>query len=212
MGKLKIVERAIFRGIDWHDKYFLTQYLHGEKGYDVTGEDCMAIIANAVKEQLSETQFPSLKAMIDNIRNGISFVERYEDSNGYVEVALEDGIVRVDSDSSGFSHNEDYHVIDIDNPVYVAVEEFYAPFKGAFTIQRTYWPPFGTYEEAEKALEKIPKRPSHFKTGKVVLIFDRSDFEPNGHSEHWLKVNLQDVELRKENPDLPFSPTVIKGE
>lgn len=199
--------KSIFRGMDWHDSYILTQYLTGKNGYDVSGEDCMDLIARDV-EKLLKDNCPSWEAPTEKIRQCLDFTEPYGEIPNVI-VRCKNGRVEVITDTCGFSHNVRYYIRDISDPVYAAVEEFYAPYKAVCTIQRTYWPLFGSYAEAEKALEKIPDRPEYLSTGKLVLIYDKSDFEPGKNAFYWLRANLRDVEIRKENPELPFVPAVI---
>ena len=206
---MKIVEKSIFRGMDWHDSYILTQYLTGKNRYDVSGEDCMDLIARDVESTLSEDIYFSWAPLVEKIKQGIDFKETHGCETTEVTVSCKNGKVEVITDYRGFSHNVRYYIKDISDPVYAAVEEFYAPYKAVCTIQRTYWPLFESYEEAEKALEKIPGRPEYYSTGKIVLIYDRSDFEPGKKAEYWLRTNLRDVEIRKENPELPFMPAII---
>ena len=167
----------------------------------------MGLIARDV-EKLLKDNCPSWEAPTEKIRQCLDFTEPYGEIPNVI-VSCKNGKVEVITDYRGFSHNVRYYIKDIGNPVYAAVEEFYAPYKAVCTIQRTYWPLFESYEEAEKALEKIPDRPEYYSTGKIVLIYDRSDFEPGKKAEHWLRTNLRDVEIRKENPELPFMPAVI---
>lgn len=209
---MKIIEKSIFRGFDWHDSFILTQYLSGKNGYDVSDEDCMDLIARDVGGMLSERNYPSWENLTANIRNGISFKDSQKYEAGHFECSFENGEVKVSTDTGGFDYDVEYFVIDIKEPRYVAVEEFYAPFKGAYTIQRTYWPPFKAYEEAERALKKTLAHPEYYRTGKLVLILDRSDFDPGKNAENWLRLNLRDVEIRKKNPNLPFSPRVFLEE
>lgn len=209
---MKIVEKSIFRGMDWHDSYILTQYLTGKNGYDVSGEDCRELIARDVESLLSEYSYFSWAPFIEKIKQGVDFKETYGCETTEVTLGCKNGKVEVLTSYLWFSHNVRYYIKEIREPVYAAVEEFYAPYKAVCTIQRTYWPLFGSYAEAEKALEKIPDRPEYLSTGKLVLIYDKSDFEPGKNAEYWLRANLRDVEIRKENPELPFVPAVILEE
>lgn len=99
--------------------------------------------------------------------------------------------------------NTRYYVEDIplEDVCYVAQENFLAVGKGVDIVQRTYWEPFKTYEEAIMALETLPIRPDTFPQYERVVSVERySKFMNTKAAQNNMKANA----LMKEKEKTPY--------
>ena len=141
---------------------------------------------------------PKPEDVESNVRSKKEFSIEDETGSISADVTFDDKGYHIKASIQGYEYDVSYVVSEISDPVYFAAEEIYAPMKGAYTIRRTYSPPFATYEEAENALEEIPDHEGYH-TGRVVLISD-----PSNVNEEWLENNLKAAEYIKNHPEAPF--------
>ena len=223
--KIKILQKTTHVGFDWHDSFSLTEYITKksakEGDFDITGLNPTLLIAddifnklngigfdsedsegNREEERIKENYIPSFQEIVKILSNKERWTLSQEASD-YISASIyyEDGSVTCSCNTCGFDDTSHYEVIDIpDEQVrYAALEEIYAAFKGAYTIQRIYDEPFKTYEEAKAALEKIPAERENYSTGRYIQIIS-SKYMENEHFKFFFSNNMKMKQAEEANP------------
>ena len=221
---MKYIEKRSLVGMDWHDSRDYTTYI-GKKSdpddLDITGLNPTLLIADDILKEMEgfgytvtdctdtilekygieEGNIPSFQNLVEILQNKKNW--KYEDEHGLFFSIVFDGnsFVRVLTDISGYGSDINYRVMRTpDNEVrYLALEEIYAPYKGAYTIQRIYDEPFLSMAEAKEAIKKIPSKREGYSTARVVQIASLAQIESD-HFKKWFSNNQKMKKAEQEEP------------
>lgn len=145
-----------------------------------------------------------LKSIVDSLHNlpapEISLVDN--ESGICASIRFKPNKISCYCDLVQYEYNLHWRISTINNPLYFAIEEFYAPAKGAFTVERTYTMPFKTYEEAYQAMLKIPATRPDYRTGRSVQIMDVPADPEEQKKNPWFRQNAHAFQMMHEHPEL----------
>lgn len=220
------IKKETHLGFDWHDAHVLTGYIPKNKAeegdFDITGLNPTLLIAddiidklkngvgytsedaegNVEEEKITESYIPSFQEMVEILSEKKRWELPEEASNCISAfISYDDGAVKCSTNTCGYDSTSYYDVFEVsDEQVrYLAIEEIYAPYKGAYTIQRIYDNPFTSYKEAKAALDKIPAVRERYDTGRVVLIASTENIKED-HFKNWFSNNMKLKQAEEADP------------
>ncbi|MBO4847255.1 MAG: hypothetical protein J5525_13300 [Lachnospiraceae bacterium] len=233
---MKIIEKTIIQGMDWHDMCILIDYINrhntttvlsepiknaNEPNFDITGLSPDLLIADDIynilndmgietssidgiveKESIPKEKIPRFQEIVTCLSEKREWTLDNDVYDYSAEICFkDDGAISLCTNTNGFQYNTSYRVKDIPDKdvLYLALEEIYAPYKGAYTIQRIYEKPFKTYKEAKEALDRIPDSREGYDTAKVVQIASVADTESRNF-DTWFKANMKMKAYEEQNP------------
>ncbi len=205
---MKTILKTVFSGYDWHDMCDMSQFLTFY-GSENLGDHADDILIKDIYEELKNLGYentyyegeklvtkaemlpnlPAFDVVRENILNKKAFSCKDMDSPVTADILFKDkgADVKISANMCGYQYSVSYMINDIETPMYMAVEEFLAPFKGAFTIQRTYEEPTRSKKIAKEALTRIPDKREGYNTHKYIAVFDKN----TGINKEWLETNLK---------------------
>ncbi len=187
---MKIITALITTGFDWHDMSDHKEYLKEDASLDI--KNPIRIIAQDMYERirkynenhehpvLTEENIPTVASLISILESRT----KYETSNEFYGLEVyynkEQDAYTIDFwEQCTYTVSYYITIIDDENIMYVPIEEFLAPWKGAYTVEKAYVTDgFDTYEEAEKHIIKAPVQ-TYCSRRNYVAIMDRKIMADN---------------------------------
>lgn len=187
---VNIITAEIFMGIDWHDDHTRVKRLSLGDNYFIPDECINDIIAKDAFETISEyaetydgktTYFyknhaPAVEDIKNIINNRSEWSYMAEDEYHIATISCDepDCIIKVDL-STEYEYIIRYYItrIPVDKIAYLPIEAWYAPWKGAFTVQRCYTDKaFSSFEEADAFNKSLPELDRSCAYERYVEIID----------------------------------------